>query len=173
LTPDEAAEVLAGAFGELFDVTLLPGGAATGPSGVVGEGDVTLRLSPADSPYPPNGRPGSTGGGADSVPPRPVVLPLPSRPPALPEGERPDLVVVAADSFDFLARGGAAVERAARLAEANLAPAVVLAGRVEVSTREMRTFGIESAHVVPASAPARQALRQTAVRIARGWAVGV
>jgi glycerate kinase len=81
-----------------------------------------------------------------------------------------DLLVTACDDFDIGNRGGAVVADLARRAEAALVPLVVLASRVHLSGREMRTFGVESAHVIsPVTGDPELDLEATARRVGVGW----
>ncbi|MFT3862084.1 glycerate kinase [Micropruina sp.] len=80
-----------------------------------------------------------------------------------------DLVVTACDSFDFGTRGGGVVAELAARCEASEVPLVVVSPVVEVSGREMRTFGVESAHPLPPALGTAAALTATACRLAEGW----
>ena len=87
-----------------------------------------------------------------------------------------DLVVTGEGAFDFSSRSGKVVSGVARLAGQAGVPCIVLAGRVEVGSREMRTMGVESgyamADLVGAAAslerPA-ESLAALAERVARTW----
>jgi len=87
-----------------------------------------------------------------------------------------DLVLTGEGAFDYSSRGGKVVYGVAQAAGASARPCVVLAGRVDVGAREMRTMGIESAYSVadlvgPEKAmgdPARS-LAALAARVARTW----
>lgn len=79
-----------------------------------------------------------------------------------------DLVVTGCTDFHIGNRGGEVVGFVADAAESLLVPCVVFAEVSEVGRREMRTFGVEAAHTVDPGPP-QEALRATAVRIARGW----
>jgi glycerate kinase len=75
-----------------------------------------------------------------------------------------DIVVVGCDCFDFATRGGPLVQGVAEVCLQRQLPCLVFAAEVNVSLREMRTFGIEEAHQVdPTQIP------QTASRISSGW----
>ncbi len=87
-----------------------------------------------------------------------------------------DLVVTGEGSFDFSSRSGKVVSGIAVLATSVLRPCVVVAGRVLVGAREMRTMGIESAYSVSDLVGAEravsdpwQSLAMTAERVARTW----
>jgi glycerate kinase len=82
-----------------------------------------------------------------------------------------DVVVVGCDHFDFIERGGALVQRTAQACLDSGVPCIVFARQVDVSLREMRTFGVEEAHAVAAGEDLAQALATAAARIAAGWAV--
>lgn len=57
-----------------------------------------------------------------------------------------DVVVTGCDELDAVTRGGPVVTEVVAVAERAQRPCAVVAGEVSVSGREMRTFGIESAH---------------------------
>lgn len=87
-----------------------------------------------------------------------------------------DLVVTGCSVFDFAHRGGGVVAAAAALAGRLLAPCVVVAGKVLIGAREMRTMGIEAAYAVHESAGTGDEapvtpdeLGATARRVARTW----
>jgi glycerate kinase len=95
----------------------------------------------------------------------------------LPErARRADLVVTGEGAFDFSSGSGTVPYAVARVAADALQPCIALAGRVFVSSREMRTLGIESAYSVvdlvgePASvADPAGSLAALAERVARSW----
>ncbi len=62
--------------------------------------------------------------------------------------QRADVLVTGADHLDFASRGGHVVREVAAIAERTLKPCVALARRVDVSGRELRTFGIEVAYAL-------------------------
>src|SRR3954447_16906264 len=65
----------------------------------------------------------------------------------LPERARAaDLVLTGEGAFDYSSRAGKVPHGVATVAEEALRPCVVLAGRVQVGSREMRALGIESAY---------------------------
>lgn len=59
-----------------------------------------------------------------------------------------DVLVTGADQVDFVERGGHVVAEVAALGERTMRPVVVVARRVDVSARELRTFGVEVAYAV-------------------------
>lgn len=74
-----------------------------------------------------------------------------------------DLVVLVAPTLDF---GGAGIEEAraaATWAQHALLPCIALATRVQISSRELRTFGVESAYELGTDVPV------AASRVARTW----
>lgn len=90
-----------------------------------------------------------------------------------------DLVLTGEGSFDYSSRAGKVPRGVATFAQAALAPCVVLAGRVDVGSREMRTLGIESAYSLVerygeerAVSRAAEALADLAARVARTWSPG-
>ncbi|MBK8461386.1 MAG: glycerate kinase [Micropruina sp.] len=81
-----------------------------------------------------------------------------------------DLLVTACDDFDIGNRGGTLVADLTRRAEAALVPLLVLARRVHLSGREMRTFGVEAAHVITElTGDPETDLTATARRVGMGW----
>jgi glycerate 2-kinase len=89
---------------------------------------------------------------------------------------RVDLVLTGEGAFDYSSRGGKVVYGVAQVAEAALRPCVVLAGRVDVGAREMRTMGVESAYSMVELVGTEQAMGQPAEslaalaeRVARTW----
>ena len=81
-----------------------------------------------------------------------------------------DVVVTGCDSLDAVTRGGPVVGEVAAVAERAQRPCVAVAREVGVSGREMRTFGIESAHAL-GGGPALGASEVTAAAagIAASW----
>ena len=57
-----------------------------------------------------------------------------------------DVLVTGADVVDFAHRGGDVITEVAALGERTLRPVVVAARRVDISGRELRTFGVEVAY---------------------------
>lgn len=87
-----------------------------------------------------------------------------------------DLVITGEGAFDYSSRSGKAIHGVATRAVDAARPCIVLAGRVDVGTREMRALGVESAygvtdHVSEAESLARPAatLSDLAARVARTW----
>jgi len=87
-----------------------------------------------------------------------------------------DLVVTGEGAFDYSSRGGKVPYGVAEIAGHALRPCVVLAGRVEVGSREMRALGVESAYSLVdavgedrALADPAGALGDLAERVARTW----
>lgn len=87
-----------------------------------------------------------------------------------------DLVVTGEGAFDYSSRGGKVPYGVAELAGEALRPCVVLAGRVQVGSREMRALGVESAYSLVdlmgeerAFADPAGALADLAERVARTW----
>ncbi len=87
-----------------------------------------------------------------------------------------DLVLTGEGAFDYSSRSGKVVSGVANLAEQAGVPCVVLAGRVDLGAREMRTMGVESAYAMTSlvgehasmTDPARS-LATLAERVARTW----
>ncbi len=87
-----------------------------------------------------------------------------------------DLVITGEGSFDFSSRAGKVPFGVATVAGAAARPCIVLAGRVDVGSREMRALGIESAYSLVdlvgeerALADPAGALADLAARTARTW----
>jgi glycerate kinase len=85
-------------------------------------------------------------------------------------------VLTGEGAFDYSSRGGKVVYGVAQVAAAALRPCVVLAGRVDVGAREMRTMGVESAYSMVELVGTEQAmgrpaesLAALAARVARTW----
>lgn len=87
-----------------------------------------------------------------------------------------DLVLSGEGAFDYSSRAGKVVHGVAQVAMRHATPCVVLAGRVDVGSREMRALGVESAYGVvdrvgeqaALAEPARH-LSDLAARVARSW----
>jgi glycerate kinase len=87
-----------------------------------------------------------------------------------------DVVVTGEGSFDFSSRAGKVPYGVAQLAVQALAPCIVLAGQVQIGSRETRAIGVESAYSLVEllgeerafGAPAA-ALADLAERVARSW----
>lgn len=87
-----------------------------------------------------------------------------------------DVVVSGEGAYDFQSRGGKVVYGVAQLAGEALRPCVVLAGQVQVGSREMRAMGVEAAYSVvdlvgeaKAIGEPAASLRALAARVARTW----
>lgn len=87
-----------------------------------------------------------------------------------------DLVLTGEGAFDYSSRGGKVPYGVAEIANAALRPCVVLAGKVDVGSREMRALGVESAYSLldavgeeRAFAEPAVALSELAERVARTW----
>jgi glycerate kinase len=108
---------------------------------------------------------------------RSAALDVVSEAVALPErARRADLVVTGEGAFDFSSGSGTVPYAVARVAAAALQPCIALAGSVFVSSREMRTLGIESAYSVvdlvgeqAGLADPAGSLAALAERTARSW----
>ena len=87
-----------------------------------------------------------------------------------------DLVVTGSGAYDFAHRGGEAVEAVVRLAGEAMRPVVAVAGLVTISSREMRSQGLEAAYALREATPGTVvrvgAAELTAMgeRLARTWA---
>lgn len=89
-----------------------------------------------------------------------------------------DLVISGEGAFDYSSRAGKVVHGVASIAMEHATPCVVLAGRVDVGTREMRALGVESAYAMVDRVGEEAALREPdrhladlAERVARSWSV--
>ncbi|MTB87520.1 glycerate kinase [Aeromicrobium senzhongii] len=87
-----------------------------------------------------------------------------------------DLVLSGEGAFDYSSRAGKVVHGVATVAMRHAVPCVVLAGRVDVGSREMRALGVESAYslvdrvgVEAAMAEPARHLGDLAARVARSW----
>jgi glycerate kinase len=87
-----------------------------------------------------------------------------------------DLVITGEGAFDYSSRGGKVPYGVAEIAGEALRPCVVLAGQVQVGSREMRALGVESAYSLVESAGEDRAfadpagaLADLAERVARTW----
>lgn len=79
-----------------------------------------------------------------------------------------ELVVTGCSALSALDRGGPVVAAVAEWAEQAQKPCVAFAGGQELSRREVRTFGLEAMHPLPAD-PDAAALTAAAVRLGRSW----
>lgn len=89
-----------------------------------------------------------------------------------------DLVISGEGAFDYSSRAGKVVHGVASVAMRHAVPCLVLAGRVDVGSREMRALGVESAYGVvdrvgeqAAMADPARHLADLAARVARSWSV--
>ncbi|WP_269302690.1 glycerate kinase family protein [Aeromicrobium sp. HA] len=87
-----------------------------------------------------------------------------------------DLVISGEGAFDYSSRAGKVVHGVASIAMEHATPCVVLAGRVDVGSREMRALGVESAYGMVDRVGEEAALREPhrhlvdlAERVARSW----
>lgn len=87
-----------------------------------------------------------------------------------------DLVVTGEGRYDFSSRAGKVVFGVAAAAARGARPCIVLAGQVEVGSREMRAMGVESAYAMSdvagrdrSMAEPHAVLAQLATRVARTW----
>ncbi len=81
-----------------------------------------------------------------------------------------DVALTATDSIDFVSRGGDVVAAVSELAAEAMVPCVVVAREVHVSARELRTFGVESAHAVGGDADlASGELTRRCASVAASW----
>jgi glycerate 2-kinase len=90
---------------------------------------------------------------------------------------RVDLVLSGEGAFDFQSRDGKVIAGVAKVANDAMRPCVVLAGKVLIGAREMRTMGVESAYSLvdavgedQAFADPHGSLATVAERVARTWA---
>jgi glycerate kinase len=90
---------------------------------------------------------------------------------------RVDLVLSGEGAFDFQSRDGKVIAGVAKVANDAMRPCVVLAGKVLIGSREMRTMGVESAYSLVDAVGEEQAfadphgsLAAVAERVARTWA---
>ncbi|MGW5366216.1 glycerate kinase family protein [Actinopolymorpha pittospori] len=92
------------------------------------------------------------------------------------QARRADLVLTGEGAFDFQSASGKVVSGVAATAGEAIRPCVVLAGRVLVGIREMRTMGVESAYSLVdlvgaerAMGQPRESLVALGARVARTW----
>jgi glycerate 2-kinase len=88
-----------------------------------------------------------------------------------------DLVISGEGAFDFQSRDGKVIAGVAKVANDAMRPCVVLAGKVLIGSREMRSMGVESAYALvdavgedQAFADPHGSLATVAERVARTWA---
>ncbi len=81
-----------------------------------------------------------------------------------------DVLLTGADHVDFATRGGHVVPEVAALGERTMRPVVVVARKVDISGRELRTFGVEVAYAVGGGADLGSAeLTRRAAGVASSW----
>lgn len=87
-----------------------------------------------------------------------------------------DLVISGEGAFDYSSRAGKVVHGVATVAMRHARPCIVLAGRVDVGSREIRALGVESAYAMvdrvgeaAATAEPARHLADLAARVARTW----
>lgn len=83
-----------------------------------------------------------------------------------------DLVVTGCTELSALDRGGPVVVAVAEWAEQAQRPCVLVTTGTGLARRELRTLGIEAAHLLPPGPVDAAALAGVAVRIASGWVPG-
>ena len=86
---------------------------------------------------------------------------------------RADLVVTGCTELSALDRGGPVVQAVAGWADEAERPCVLFTTGAGLARRELRTLGLEAAHLLPPGPPTPQALTATAARIAAGWVPGL
>lgn len=81
-----------------------------------------------------------------------------------------DVVVTGTDQLDFVRRGGPVVGEVIAVAERTLRPCVVVARTLDVSARELRTFGVEVAYALGGTPDLGQTeLTASAAGVAGSW----
>jgi glycerate kinase len=83
-----------------------------------------------------------------------------------------DLVVTGCTELSALDRGGPVVQAVAGWADAAERPCVLFTTGAGLARRELRTLGLEAAHLLPPGPPTPAGLTSTAARIAAGWVPG-
>jgi glycerate kinase len=83
-----------------------------------------------------------------------------------------DVVVTGCAELSALDRGGPVVTAVAEWAEAAQRPCLLVTGGAGLARRELRTLGIEAAHLLPPGPPTAAGLTAVAGRIAAGWVSG-
>jgi glycerate kinase len=86
---------------------------------------------------------------------------------------RADLVVTGCTELSALDRGGPVVQAVAEWAAEAERPCILFTTGAGMARRELRTFGLEAAHLLPPGPPTADGLTATAARIAAGWVPGV
>ncbi len=85
---------------------------------------------------------------------------------------RADLVVTGCTELSALDRGGPVVQAVAGWADEAERPCVLFTTGAGLARRELRTLGLEAAHLLSAGPPTPDGLTATAARIAAGWVPG-
>ncbi len=86
---------------------------------------------------------------------------------------RADLVVTGCTELSALDRGGPVVQAVAGWADEAERPCILFTTGAGLARRELRTLGLEAAHLLPPGPPTSEGLTATAARIAAGWVPGV
>ena len=86
---------------------------------------------------------------------------------------RADLVVTGCTELSALDRGGPVVQAVAGWADEAERPCVLFTTGAGLARRELRTLGLEAAHLLPPGPPTPEGLTVTAARIAAGWVPGL
>jgi len=82
-------------------------------------------------------------------------------------------VVTGCTELSALDRGGPVVQAVAGWADEAERPCVLFTTGAGLARRELRTLGLEAAHLLPAGPPTPDGLTATAARIAAGWVPGL
>ncbi|MGV8908645.1 MAG: glycerate kinase [Propionicimonas sp.] len=85
---------------------------------------------------------------------------------------RADIVVTGCTELSALDRGGPVVQAVAAWADEAERPCVLFTTGAGLARRELRTLGLEAAHLLPEGPPTEDGLTTTASRIAAGWVPG-
>ena len=85
---------------------------------------------------------------------------------------RADVVVTGCTELSALDRGGPVVQAVAAWADEAERPCVLFTTGAGLARRELRTLGLEAAHLLPKGPPTVDGLTATASRIAAGWIPG-
>ncbi len=83
-----------------------------------------------------------------------------------------DLVVTGCTELSALDRGGPVVQAVAEWSQVAERPCVLFTTGAGLARRELRTLGIEAAHLLPPGKPTEAGLTAAAARIAAGWVPG-
>lgn len=86
---------------------------------------------------------------------------------------RAELVVTGCTELSALDRGGPVVQAVAEWAAEAERPCILFTTGAGMARRELRTLGLEAAHLLPSGPPTADGLTATAARIAAGWVPGV